>query len=173
MAKKEIRKQQQKKKATYYNPPNRLREKVGVGGIDPLVLEEAEEYIAKNKMDILPYAEQMLHEINTVISDCRAGVISRKQAKERIVPPIMELKANGRMFRYALVSEIAGVILDFLESISDINDDAMDVVVVHQQSLNAIINNKLSGEGGKEGRALAEELYAACRRYYKKHGRSR
>lgn len=172
MAKKEIKKEK-KKKATYYNPPNKLREKVGIGGIDPLLLERAEEYLANNKMEILPYAEQMLNNINTIIADCRAGVISRKQAKERIIPPIMELKANGRMFRYTLVSEIAGVILDFLESVEDINDDGMDVLVVHQQSLNAIITNKLSGEGGREGRALAQELYDACRRYYKKHGRSR
>ena len=73
------------------------------------------------------------------------------------------------MFGYRLMSEIAAVLLDFLESVERLDKDALDIVSIHHKSMTVIATSNLKGPGGKEGRALAEELYAACKRYYRKH----
>ena len=82
----------------------------------------------------------------------------------------MELKANGAMFEYPLISAVAGVLLNFLEVIPELNDDALDIVAVHRSTLNVIVTGKLRGGGGNDGAALLQELADACDRYFKKYG---
>jgi hypothetical protein len=150
-------------------PRHVLREKMGYGGIDPAVMERAEEHIVKNDVDFQPYAKGFLERIEQAVAVARPLKVRNRDTVDMIVKPVMELKANGGMFQYPLVTEIADIILDFLEGLNSLNDDALDLVEVHQKTLQAIICSKLSGNGGKAGRALANELYGACKRYHKKH----
>lgn len=158
-----------KTKAKFYNPPNILREKVGLGGIDPAQLKKAEIFIDDNKLDFTPYAEELLVKLRKAIKAAKAAEKADKAVVNTIVASIMEMKANGGMFNYMLVTEIADVILGFLENLDELNQDAFDIVDVHQKTLEAIIGNKLTGNGGQEGKALAQELYDACRRYKRKY----
>lgn len=158
-----------KQKTKYIDPPNSLREKVGFGGIDPLRISRGEEYIDSNEMDFTPYALTVMDRLGVVVGEAKSTESKGRQPIDLITQPIMELKANGGMFGYMLVSEIAGIILNFLENIDELNEDVYGVILAHQNALNVIVMNKLNGSGGKEGRALALELYAVCKRYYKKH----
>ena len=153
----------------FYYPPNTLREKVGIGGIDPKRLEKGEDYIDNNELDFLPYAVKIMNRLEKLIAEARGNSDKGKKTIDRLVQPIMELKANGGMFRYRLVSEIAEVVLSFLENVKTLDADCFDIIDAHQTALQVIINNKLKGDGGKEGRVLAEELRKATTRYYKKH----
>lgn len=158
------------KKVKYYNPPNVLRKKVGGGGIDPDRLQRAELYIQANDLDFTPIAVDMLARLEKAIADVKSGRITGKDTVRAIVGPVMELKANGGMFKYPLISEIADVVLNFLETVDELNGDGMEIIDVHQKTLQAIIVNRLKGSGGKEGTALTRELIDACNRYFKKYG---
>ncbi|HEY8192161.1 MAG TPA: hypothetical protein VIG74_07030, partial [Alphaproteobacteria bacterium] len=159
----------QAKNVKYHNPPNVLRQKVGKGGIDPQILQMAEEFIAANQIDFTPHAEKILQKLAAAIKVAKKQDRAERAVIDTISGPIMELKANGAMFRYFLVTEIADVMLTFLENIDELNDDAFEIIGVHQKTLEAILSNVLMGDGGKEGRALAQELYDACNRYRKKY----
>lgn len=159
----------QPRKPRFIDPPNVLREKVGRGGIDPLRLQRAEEYIDENNFDFTPLALEIMAKLNEVMADCKAGKITGKKAVNKLTEPVMELKATGGMFKYTLVTEIAGIVLNFMENISELNKDVYEIIDAHQNTLSVIVTNKFRGDGGKEGKALANELYAACRRYYTKH----
>lgn len=150
-------------------PRHTLREKLGYGGIDPAVLVRAQELIEETTVDFEPYAKAFLDRLEKEIQIVR-GKQTRNQADiHAITRPVMELKANGGMFRYTLITEIADILLNFLESLSVLNDDALDVVGIHTKTLTAIISGKLTGDGGREGRKLANELDGACQRYMKKY----
>ena len=82
----------------------------------------------------------------------------------------MHLKANGGMFQYHLISDIADICLQFLEAIEEYNDEAIEIIKAHEQTIQIILDNKLKGNGGKEGYELVKELHQACSRYFKKHG---
>jgi len=159
-----------KSNATFYHPPNVLREKIGSGGIDARLLEKCEEYIAQNQLDFMPFAQTLIARIDALIEEVRKQGRRDKAVVEALAQPMMELKANGEMFRYRLLTEVAGTGLDFLENIKTLNDDGLEILIAHQAALHVIINNQLRGDGGAAGRALAEELYSAARRYYNKHG---
>ncbi len=158
-----------KKRARFYDPPNILRQKVGLGGINPALITQAETYIDNNTVDFGPFARAMLDRLQKPIAQARAMDKAGKDAINAIVAPVMELKANGSMFGYFLVSEIASVVLDFLESIPELNEDGFDIIDVHQRTLETIVKNSLKGNGGREGQALAQELQDACMRYRKKY----
>lgn len=158
-----------KSKAKYIDPPNTLREKVGSGGIDPLRLQRGEDYIDQNPVDFTPYAEDIMERLDNILEEAKTGKIKGQKAVEKLTQPVMELKANGGMFKYTLVTEIADIVLNFMENIDALNEDVYEIIDAHQNTLSVIVNNKLQGSGGGEGRALARELYAACRRYYVKH----
>lgn len=142
---------------------------MGSGGFDPAAVERAENFIDDNRYDFTPYAQQCLDRLQKAINVAKKAQMADKPVINTITGPIMELKATGGMFSYELVTEIAGIILNFLENIDELNDDSFNILAVHQQAVEVIIGNKLTGPGGREGRALAQELHDACQRYKKKY----
>jgi hypothetical protein len=159
-----------KKKVRYHNPPNILREKCGYGGIAPDKLTQAQTFINENPLDFAPIAAAILKRLDAGIDDARRRKVYDRAAMSAISGPVMELKANGAMFGYHLISDVAAVLLNFLEIIGELNEDAVNIVVVHRQTLHVIVTNKLQGSGGGHGTALLQELCEACERYFKKYG---
>ena len=80
--------------------------------------------------------------------------------------PAMQLKANGGMFHYPLVTRIANRLVQFLEVIAVPDAAAIEIVVAFHTTLRAVIMGKVSGDGGKHGNELALALEAACTRYF-------
>lgn len=157
------------KKARFIKPPNLFKQKVGSGGIDQTKLEKAETYIQNTEVDFKPYAETFLKELVAVIKEVQESQIEFSLGREKIIKPILNLKANGAMFKYRLISDVADIMMHFLESIQEFNKDAYAVLIVHQNTLNAIVINNLKGAGGKEGHGLVIELEKACKRYFDKY----
>jgi hypothetical protein len=158
------------KKAKFYTPPNVLRVKVGTGGLPAAQIERAQKFIETNTDDFIPFAQRILVRLDKATRIAKEHKPAGRQYIELIAGPVMEMKASGGMFRYTLASEVASVMLDFLEVIEMLNDDGFNIVDVHQQTLEAIVKKKLVGDGGMAGLALAKELYDACQRYEKKYG---
>ncbi len=158
-----------KNKTRFINPPNLLKQKVGSGGLNQKLIEQAQNVIEDVKVDFLPYAKKFLQTFEEAIKTARQNPENFEEFKDEIIRPVMELKANGGMFRYELVSHVADIALQFLEAINQMNDDTHKVLIAHQNTLNVIIKNKLEGSGGQEGRALVSELERACTRYFEKY----
>lgn len=156
-------------KARFINPPNVLRQKVGTGGIDPKLLDKGQEFLESSNFDFEPYANNFLEQVSKVVGDFKAGKIRDAEAIEDLIRPVMQLKANGGMFQYQLISDIADVALFFLEKLTKLDKDALDILVAHEKTLQVIVKGKLKGSGGREGRALSRELEKACTRYFDKY----
>lgn len=164
-------KQPQKQKVRFINPPNKLKAKVGSGGIDTKRLEKAQDYINNNKTDFIPHAGAFLEKLtnaNTNIENNQDGGDNQID-RDILVESVMQLKANGGMFKYQLVSDVADICLNFVENLQDFNADACAVVKAHENTIKLIMQNKLTGDGGAEGTALLKELDNACERYFTKY----
>lgn len=161
--------QNQKKlrKAELIMPPNRLKEKVGSGGIDEKVLSKAQELMENNTIEFNPIASMMIDVLHEAIADAKTGALTGEAAIEAMLYPAMQLKAQGTMFHYPLVSDISNTLVNFLETVGMADKDVLDIVVAHKMSLNAVLASQIKGDGGKVGRELREALLDACARYYK------
>lgn len=151
----------------FITPPNKLKAKVGGGGIAPERIKQAQSFINNNSVDFIPHAKTFLDLVTEFAVEAKN---SRENFdRNKLADPIMQLKANGGMFKYALISQVADICLRFVEAINEMNDDAYQVIQAHVNTISIIINNKMTGHGGKEGTALIKELEKACFRYIEKH----
>ncbi len=161
--------QEQKKvrKAELITPPNRLKEKVGSGGIDENVLVKAQNLLENNTVDFKPIAAMLIELLSEAITDAKNGNIKGEVAIEAMIYPAMQLKAQGTMFHYPLVTDISNILVNFLETITTVDKDVLDIVVAHKMSINAVLASQIKGDGGKVGKELRDALMEACNRYYK------
>ena len=147
---------------------NPLKEKVGSGGLNATILNKAEAVIQESRVDFTPMAQRYL-------SSLKEGIRMAEEMEHHIdslplitamINPAMQLKANGSMFHYSLVSKIAARLIHFLEVIQEIDQDAMDVINGFYTALKALIIGQVRGEGGKSGDELYNALNEACYRFF-------
>lgn len=153
--------------AELISPPNRLKEKVGSGGIDEAVLYKAQELLERNTIDFEPLANMLMDLLAEAIADAKSGALKGEEAIETMIYPAMQMKAQGSMFHYPLITDIAHILVNFLETVTVVDRDVLDIVVAHKMSIKAILASHLKGDGGKTGKELREALMDACGRYYK------
>jgi len=86
-----------------------------------------------------------------------------------ILFPAMQLKANGGMFHYNLVTSISDRLIQFLEVIDEIDPDAIEIVMAFHTTIRAILLGQIRGDGGQRGSDLMNALVDACYRYFEKY----
>lgn len=159
-----------KSSPNFITPPNTLKSKVGDGGIPAYVLKQCQGYLESNPVDFTPYGYRYMGQLKEVKLRIDKGGLKLGNVENELVNIIMQLKSNGSMFHYQLVSMISDVMLRFLENAKTLDEDFNDILNVYINVLEIILNKKLRGNGGTEGYALTQELHGACLRYYTKYG---
>ncbi len=160
-----------RRKAEFIKPPNMLKAKVGSGGLSDEIMAKAEELLESNTIDFGPLAEMYL-------ASLMRGIDIAKQARasddvEYIISamlyPAMQLKANGGMFHYHLVTAIADKLIQFLEVIEHADIEAVEIVLAYHTTMRAVVQGKVAGDGGRHGKELLGALNEACLRYFDKN----
>ena len=167
----EFPEQKKRRRAELITPPNRLKEKVGSGGIDERVLQKAQALVESNTVDFKPVATMLIDVLDQGIQEARAGVVRGEEAIEQMIYPAMQLKAQGGMFHYPLITEVCNILVNFMETVREADKDVLDIVIAHKMTINVILNSEIKGDGGEQGKQLRDALMEACNRYYKRHQR--
>lgn len=162
--------QQPRRKAEFIRPPNTLKAKVGSGGLSEDILNKAQALLENNAIDFQPLAEMYLANMMKGIERARA---EPDGDSENIIAamlyPSMQLKANGGMFHYPLVTKISDKLVQFLEVIAVPDEDAVEIVLAFHTTIRAVVMGRVSGSGGKHGAELMHALDDACRRYFDRY----
>jgi hypothetical protein len=169
MPKKDTFKDQPKlRHAEFINPPNILKKKVGSGGIDAAVLVKAQKVIDTNKTDFKPIAIELLEILDKGIEHAGSGSLKGEAAIEAMLYPAAQLKAQGAMFRFPLVSDVSDILVSFLETITvPPSPEVLEIVTAHKMAISVIISNDIASEMHPHGKELKTSLLDACARYYK------
>lgn len=145
-----------------------LQKKIGTGQIDERVVKKCQEVMDRNEVDFGPLALELLSKLDVAVKEAKKGGKPKAQAVQDIVTPVMQLKANAATFKYDLISNLANVMLSFLEAITDLDKTVIEIVEAHQKTLSVIVMKKMAGTGGAPGKQLEDELKGACKRYFTK-----
>lgn len=162
-----------RRRAEILFPPNTLKAKVGSGGIDEKLIIKAQKIIEETKVDFLPTGQRYLKSLEEGVSTTKAnrGRMDDEGLIATMLYPAMQLKANGGMFGYPLVTAVAARLIRFLEQIHEANDDALEVIHAYIETLKAIL---LMGEGNRQVVEHVTDIHVAldeaCARYFEKHG---
>ena len=159
-----------KRKAEFIRPPNYLKAKVGSGGLSENILEKAQALLENNTVDFAPLAHIYLDALMRGIEYSKNA--NPEDDKEYLITtmlyPAMQLKANGGMFHYQLVTEIADHLIQFLEVIAEPDIEVVEIILAFHTTIRAVIQGEITGDGGKHGVELVNALDAACVRYFAK-----
>jgi hypothetical protein len=160
--------QKPRRNAEFIKPINVLKSKVGYGGLSEDILSKAQALLENNSVDFLPMAEMYLSVMMRGIE--RAGNPAPGECEEALIAgmlyPAMQLKANGGMFRYPLMTRIAKKLIQFLEVIAAPDQDAIEIVLAFHTTMRVVLMGRVIGSGGKHGDELMQALEAACLRYF-------
>ncbi|HBR68609.1 MAG TPA: hypothetical protein DEA55_04450 [Rhodospirillaceae bacterium] len=163
--------QKRKRKAEFIKPINTLKAKVGSGGLSEDILNRAQALLENNTVDFLPLAEIYLAALMKGIEMAKEADASAD--KEYIISsmlyPGMQLKANGGMFHYPLVTKIADKLIQFLEVIDEADIEVIEIVLAFHTTMRAVVLGRIKGSGGTHGANLIQALHDACMRYFEKN----
>lgn len=158
-----------RKKAKAIMPASRmLQSKVGAGKIRPEKIEKAESKIKalKGRVDLYPFAQVHMAEINACLDQIKAGSITL-EITEEIARSIMNFKGNVGIFSDGPIVGLAMIMLDWVESLEVIDQDVADVLNGYYLTLDQIFSNKLKDK--KHVEVIIREMQSACERYFSKH----
>lgn len=159
-------------KAEFINPPNMLKTKVGADGLNATVLDQAQKLLEKNSsmIDFRPIAEMYLNSLLKAIDKAthEAGKRKDREILNDICEPVFYLKANGKMFGYKLITEMAEKFILFLNSIDRVDGKSLEIMHAFHTSMSAVVRGEIKGEGGVEGQNLMQTLQEACVKYIDK-----
>lgn len=158
------------KSPTIIQASKSLQMKAGIGEIDPLLVQQAEDAIKNNKESFLPFAQDCLSRFAEAIDQARKGSDTQQRLIAEIVQPIMDLKGNAQMFHFNLVSSLANTMLAFFESIERLDEHVLEIADAHHKTLTTIFLYNIHGDGGPTGKKFQSELSAACARYFAQKG---
>jgi hypothetical protein len=163
-----------RRKAEFIRPPNTLKAKVGSGGLSDDILTKAQELLENNAVDFLPLAEVYLAAYLKAVRTAENAAPGDGESEKLIaamIYPAMQLKANGGMFHFPLVSSIANKLIEFLEVIEEPNADALEICHAFHTTLRAVVLGRITGDGGHHGDELRRALEEACERYFEQSER--
>lgn len=164
--------QKQRRRAEFIRPPNTLRAKVGTGGLGEDIIQKAEAVLTSLSVDFQPLAEIYLENLAKGIELAKSASIT--EDPEYIIAtmlyPAVQLKANGGMFKYDLVTKISDKLIQFLETVEHPDIEAIEIVLAFHSAIRAIVAGRVAGSGGQKGVELIKALDQACTRYFDKYG---
>ena len=158
-------------KAEFIKPLNILKSKVGYGGLNDAILDKAQAVLENYSVDFRPMAELYLATMLRGIERARKPAAGEdgESLILGMLYPAMQLKANGGMFRYQLVTRVAVQLIQFLEALAVPDQDVIEIVLAFHVTMQTILKGRITGSGGKHGEDLRQALVAACLRYFEHH----
>ncbi len=153
-----------------YKASRSLQAKTGAGAVVQDVVEKVQKSMDSNNTDFQPVAQQFLDQLSIEIAQAASGGGDMEKLRANVTRTVMQLKANGAMFGYALVGDLANIVMSFLESVTALDKDIMAILDANHKTLSAIVRTRMKGDGGAQGAALKAELEGVCSRYLEKKG---
>jgi hypothetical protein len=111
-----------------------LKKKAGSGGFDPRSVAMAEKRLAEAKSMFPKIAASDIEVIGYALRQLEHAT-QTKQWLERIQWSAIELKSNGAMFQYPLVTAVASSLCTMLDQIQILTPKAQEVTELHLKTL--------------------------------------
>ena len=164
-------KQKKKHNVQFIMPPNMMKAKVGSGGLSDAIINRAQQIIERHTEDFMPLAKTYLDQMMEAIKYAKENLETedRKVLIDSLMMPSVQLKANGAMFHYHIVTRISDTFVNFVESTRRIDNEILEIGIAFHSTIHAVIAGKIRKNGDPKGEALLQELESACTRYLEKH----
>jgi len=158
-------------KARFFNPPNILKQKVGSGGLPKHIIQKAQEIIDRNNTDFRLVADPYLAQLTGAMQSLAKANnnMSNREKCETLILPVMQLKANGSTFKYPVITEMADLLVHFLEKIEKPDEHALEIVQAFYSSIQYILSHEMKGSTDPKAKVMISELEGVVIRYFERY----
>jgi chemotaxis protein histidine kinase CheA len=161
-------------KVRLYRFRNRLKDKTaGLGGsegfveIDAAALKRAEEALASAAEDYPDWVMTTINRLVELHGLCVSNPPARRPTFEQIRRIAHDLKGQGGTFGYPLVTSFSTSLHRFASMREGIEDEHVEIIKSHIDAMRAVVRDRVSGDGGEIGKALAKGLDEVIKRFSK------
>jgi chemotaxis protein histidine kinase CheA len=117
-----------------FQPDNNLKKKLGHGGFDTRNIEKAEQRLLAARTEFPSIARRELHMINASL----LALYDPAHLLKEIFAAAVDLKANGGLFSYDVISAIADSLMDFTENLTEPNVNSLMIMQLHYDALQLV-----------------------------------
>ncbi|HYH39412.1 MAG TPA: response regulator [Azospirillum sp.] len=158
----------------YFELPNRLGAKVGVGPRDPVpalpesVLEAAEAEIQSRAGDYATWIAAEVEEMARRIDRLGAGSRHVAGLVADINRSAHEMRGQGGIFGYPLITQVAKSLYEATGGgLKSVTPNEQLLFKAHVDAIRAVMHGRVSGDGGTTGQQLLASLEVAKKKYAK------
>jgi len=159
-------------KVRYFRLRNRLKDKAGSGhSREPgkfavEALEQAMAELDKFAEDYPDWVQGQVSELYELLAKTREKEDNRRATEfKRINEIAHDMRGQGGTFGYPLVTTVADSLYAFTGSRSLAQDSHVEIVKSHIDTMNAVIKERVEGDGGILGRELLTALEKAIEKF--------
>lgn len=153
-----------KNTAKFFEPPRRLFYKSGGNlQVTPDRITAAAEEVEGLQADFIELASEDLAKLQAIYDQAKAEQSEEARAAivQTMAPICHELRGQGGVFGYMLISVVADSLHLIVSSILAVPNDALGLLRTHLDLLRAILREDIKGDGGALGPELMESLHHA------------
>jgi len=157
----------------YWRLPNSLQEKASSGLTGPNVkgempaalIEEAEAQLERAALDFTTWALEYLAKLADLCTEALLEPGRRSRHFSEIHELALELRGQGGTFGYPLITDIGKQLFDLSADGCREDDNAVEIVKCHVDSMRAILREKITGDGGEIGQAVVKSLRQSIEKF--------
>lgn len=152
----------------YLVPPRRLAAKVGGRlEIEPELLAKAENELQAWHDEFMATVEGYLGGMATEFAQIQGteDPAVRRRGLDNLNRISRQLHDHGHSFGFPLVTTVSRSLHQLTRQTDAIEDDYLDLVCAHLDTIRAVLAAELRSDGGKVGRELVQELHRANRNF--------
>jgi len=101
-----------------------------------------------------------LERLDTAFSKAEneSGKLREKLIREDVFRAVHDMKGQGATFGYELITTVGNHLCRYIERQEKFGKDEMSAIDTHIRFLHQIIDEKLTGQGGKKGSEILEKV---------------
>lgn len=158
-------------KAFRFELPNRLRERIaGIGRtgpltIDPDLLHVAEQQLDRMETDYSDWVRGSIIKLRDSLKEAQQDDIRKRATHVQVINRIAhDLRGQGSTFGYPLITIFGRSLYECTLDIGEVSDQLLEFVRTHVDGIQAVIRDKIKGDGGPMGKDLVASLELARER---------
>jgi len=158
------------KNAEFYTPENLLQEKTGVGGLPPIMLENAQSSADGVVFDYQPFASEKIKSMKDQLNDESFINAQNDNSIDDFLFNLVPFDVTTKLSKNQALSSVSNHLLKFVESLKTFNIDSHHVIKAHINAMEIMAKQKITNPDDKITQVIVKELTDVCQRYYTKHG---
>jgi chemotaxis protein histidine kinase CheA len=161
----------QKPKVHIWRLRNRLKDRAllgggGTGTFDTTALDTAQEQFEQMSEEYVDWVIDTFTELSGIINELADMPIEKRlPGWERICRISHELKGQGGTFGYPLISVVAKSLQECTRPKTPMGDNNVKILRAHADAMQAVIKERIAGDGGAIGKALLDGLKEAISKH--------